>query len=94
MVLMIAALHARSRLFYTVRQLYHQYMQHLSTFVYACNRGFLAVTLNPLAGAEASILVFPSLSRQPLASADIPAMSDAHPLYSTNLAAARYVSRS
>jgi hypothetical protein len=41
----------------TVRQLYHQNTQSLSTFVCACNDGVLPVTLSPIAEAQASILV-------------------------------------
>ncbi|KAF2805685.1 uncharacterized protein BDZ99DRAFT_466627 [Mytilinidion resinicola] len=40
----------------TVRQLYPQDMQNLSsTFIYACDHGFRPVTLDPLAEVQASI---------------------------------------
>jgi hypothetical protein len=49
--LMIAVLMQRAIRCMTVRQLYSQDMQILSTFVRACNDGVLPVTLTPIAEA-------------------------------------------
>jgi hypothetical protein len=83
--LTITVLHASSRLLYTVRQLYHQDMQCLSTFVYACNCGFPLVTTQSACqsgGFDFSSPQFTTATTgnrwQPLASAGIPAMSDIH----------------